>query len=247
MPSDAGSLVSEESYARLLGYPPRRLIEGRAERLATECRRWFAREGRPLAMVSRREDLSIEGETVRVADRTFHSQVLAERLLEAEASSWHVALVSAGVEIDRESSLRWSQERPDEAYFLDRFGAAVAIQLAAWAADRLRQEHADDGSALLPGYSPGYEGWPLEQQLQLAQSLGATDLSGVAVLDPEVRVHPSGMIEPRNSLLGAFGVATRSEVAERLWRVHPCSWCSRAGCSLRGNSPAPAPGERIAR
>lgn len=242
-PVDLDRRVSDERYARLLGYPNRALPEGRVSELAAASRLWFARHARPWAWVAPAEAVVLGAGTVELAGgRTYESRVLVERLKEIGADRLLAAVVSAGSEVDEASARLWREERPDEAFFLDRFGAAAAIQLGGWVAERLRQAAADEGLGLGPGYSPGYDGWDLADQVAVVGGLIGAAPHGLASLPGALSLLDSGMLEPKNSLVATFGLTRRPEAADRQWQRHSCSWCSLTGCTLRGSSPAAALG-----
>lgn len=237
VPGDLARQVAEESYARLLGYSGGGLPGGRVAALAERGREWFERRARPWSYARALDLARLTGETVELGDRrSFTSPLLAGRLREIGADRLVAAVVSAGAEVDEASARWWRDDRPDEAYFLDRFGAAAAVHLAAWAGDHLRAAAARAGLGLGPGYSPGYDGWSLTDQVEVAASLTGTAGGDGGPLPGPLRVLESGMIDPKNSLLAVFGLTTDQEAAERQWRRHKCSWCSLAGCALRGRA-----------
>lgn len=171
----------------------------------------------------------IDGGRLELANgAAFASPALAERLSAAGATAVAAAAVSAGGEVDERSAGLWRGERPDEAYFLDRFGAAAAEHLAAWIGARLRDAASGDALAALPGYSPGYRGWPLEEQRVLARCL-----DGALPMPADFEVLASGMTRPKNTLLAAFGLTAERAAAGAAWERHKCSWCSLAGCGFR--------------
>jgi hypothetical protein len=90
-----------------------------------------------------------------------------------------LAAITAGRELDCEVSRLWVQDRVDEAYFLDRLGAAVVETLA---------------SELGSRRSPGTGGVPFEEQFRIFAELAP----------PDMRILPSGMLEPKNSLLAMY-------------------------------------------
>ncbi len=234
VPADLARRVTEESYARLLGYPDGRLPGGRVAALADRSRRWFARHAAPWSFARPLVLGRIAGARVPLADGpTFTSRRLAERLGEIAADRLVAAVVTAGSEVDVASARLWREDRPDEAYFLDRFGAAVAVHLGAWTGEHLRALAAAGGLGLAPGYSPGYDGWPLGDQVELAGCLTRSRAGDRDPLPGPLRVLDSGMIEPRSSLLAVFGVTADRAASERQWRRHKCSWCSLARCALR--------------
>ena len=226
--------MSDEAYAALLGYPRTARPSARAAALARASREWFVREARPKAFAETWEISHTTPAGVELATGVrFASAVLAARLDEIGARLLVVAAVTAGSEVDLASGEHWRHDRPDEAYFLDRFGAAAAIHLGAWAGERLRRAAASSGLGLGPGYSPGYDGWDLSDQVALA-SLLPTAGQNLRVLD-------SGMIEPKSSLLAVFGAGDDLNAADRQWRRHRCSWCSLDGCGLRGRTSLSSP------
>jgi hypothetical protein len=115
----------------------------------------------------------------------------------------NVAAITAGAEVDRRVDELWQAGRVDEAYFLDRYAAAVVETLAAG----------------LGAYdSPGNGVVPFEEQWTLFETL--------APLAPEIEILASGMLKPKNSLLAVI-----RERDEKL--VNPCTRCALAGCTFR--------------
>lgn len=225
VPTDPAARVEAAELARLLGYPDRRIPPGRARRRAAQSRSWYARKGHPWAFA---RDLAVEQATA-AGLRLDDGNALARRLEEVEATNLVVAAVSAGGATDERVDELWRQQRPDEAYFLDRFAAAVVEHLAAWAGRHLRDLARRHGLGLLPGLSPGNEGWDLGQQTVAA---GCLDGGGTAP-PRSFEVLSSGMIRPRSSLLTIFGLTPRLDAAAAAWRQRPCSWCSLTSCGFR--------------
>lgn len=139
-------MIDERDYARLLGYPPGKPLEGDIRRLAEGAARWYRCHGRP-----------------RVYSRD------------------GVVGLTAGWEVDEELDRLWAAGRVDEAYFLDRFAAALVEHLAS-----------SHGAT----FSPGHRGFPLEEQFALFEKL--------TPLAPEIELLSSGMLRPRHSLLALF-------------------------------------------
>lgn len=109
-----------------------------------------------------------------------------------------LAAITAGRELDVEVSRLWAQDRVDEAYFLDRLGAAVVETLASGFGSRR---------------SPGTGGVPFEEQFRLFAELAP----------PDIRILPSGMLEPKNSLLATYRAGDDT----------PCSRCDLPRCDFR--------------
>jgi hypothetical protein len=220
-------LVDAAAYAALLGYPDQGLPDGRILELATASRQWFREHARPWGRARVLAVRALDRERIELDNGVaLNSSALAARLRQGGSTELIVAMVSAGAEVDLRSATLWRHDRPDEAYFVDRLGAAAARRLAGWVGDHLRAEASRGDLDVLPGYSPGFDGWSLDDQKPLADCLGNDEPGRFRVLD-------SGMIDPKNTLLAAFGVTELRAVAEDAWRRHPCSWCSLADCRVR--------------
>jgi len=229
-PPDVAAGVQPREYARLLGYPPERSLEGPVLALGDASRDWYGRHGRPWVFGRTFALAVLTSDTVELEDGTrLDSRVLARRLRDAEAPALVAVTVSAGPEVDERVDRLWSEDRPDEAYFLDRFGVAVAEHLAAWCGETLRSPH-DDELIALPGYSPGYSGWSLDQQVLLYELITGRPQRP---LPGPLQVLDSGMLTPRSSLLAVFGLSAQRQLAAEAWARHRCTWCSLADCDFR--------------
>ncbi len=222
--------VPEKEVLRLLGYPPGHTISCQVQRLNKETRSWYEENGQPwvfarelgLEPSNNEVLLSIQGggSSVRL-----QSKRLLERLKESEASSIVLIAITAG---DLDPTVRrLFPERPDASYFLDRFGAAVAEHLVGWAHGTLGNVLAKEGKAVLPGMSPGHDGWPLEDQETVFKALALPRPNPLHLL-------PSQMIAPKNSLLCAFGVTLAGKITEaRKIARWPCTDCTLPDCQFR--------------
>lgn len=242
--SQVADQVSSEDYGRLLGYPADHALEGVVLDLAATSREWYARRGQPWAFAREVAIVGFDGDAVELAGgAVLSSEVLCRRLRQAEAESLTVAAVSSGPEIDERATALWQEDRPDEAFFLDRFGAAVAEYLAAACGDALRPTDGTARLAALPGYSPGYDGWELAQQVSVYELLTA---SRAPSLPGPLAALESGMLAPKNSLLTVLGMTPRHDLARRAWSKTRCGWCSMPNCGFRHlrptqSSASPAP------
>ena len=108
--------------------------------------------------------------------------------------------------MDAQVELLWFQDRVDEAYFLDRYAAAVVEAVA---------------RSLGSYRSPGTGGMPFEDQFTL--------FAQIAPLSPEMEILPSGMLKPKNSLLALI-----TDDARRHENV--CMGCDMPGCTFRRRS-----------
>ena len=165
-------MIHLHEYARLLGYPAGKPLEGDVLARAEEALDWYRRHGNP-----------------RVYARVVGNET--------------IAAITAGSEVEDEVAKLWEEDRVDEAYFLDRLAASVVEHLAV---------------SLGNGRSPGHRGFPLEEQPRLFAQL--------APLAPEIEILPSGMLNPKNSLLAVYDLSDRSA------NVSPCSRCDWH-CSFR--------------
>jgi hypothetical protein len=230
LPEDVAEQVEAAEYARLLDYPTRVIPDGRVRERAEESRRWYSSHGRPWAHARTVEIEEIAGPEIRLVNgEVLGGSAPAGRFGNGDATAIVAAGVSAGAGVDERSKELWRQDRPDEAYFLDRFAAAVVEHLARWAGEWLRRLAGDRGLGLLPGISPGHEGWDVAQQDRVARCLTADG----AAAPPGFEVLASGMIRPRSSLLTVFALTPEVELAKAAWRRRPCSWCSLSHCGFR--------------
>jgi hypothetical protein len=175
-------IVEEREYARLLGYPWGTGLEGDVRERAEQAAEWYERRGTPRIYC------------VSPAD-TGHT----------------VTAITAGHEVDEEVDRLWNADRVDEAYFLDRYAAAVVEKLA---------------QDLGPYQTPGTGKLPFDEQWKL--------FSYIAPLNPEIEMLPSGMLKPKNSILALSNPhpALRAALSQRE-RGDPCTRCDLAGCSFR--------------
>ncbi|MCM2257557.1 MAG: hypothetical protein NDJ94_18125 [Vicinamibacteria bacterium] len=221
--------VSDAEYARLLLLPRARLADGPLRERAEAARAWYAASGRPVA-------LARVGEIARVSDDgvdlhgggVLPGAELAGRLRGASATRVTAVLASAGPEVDAASAEAWADDRPDDGFFLERFGVAVAEELLRASVVALCRQAEARGETLLPHLSPGCGGWELEAQGPLWGLLSA----GAASLGP-VTLHASGQLAPKASLLAVVGVATRTGSAASVSPRDACRGCDLQPCAFR--------------
>ncbi len=142
-------MIHLTEYARLLGYPAGKPLEGDVLARAEESLDWYRRHGKP-----------------RVTTRVVGAET--------------IAAITAGAEVEAEVRKLWAEDRVDEAYFLDRLAAAVVEHLAL---------------SIGTPRSPGHKGFPIEKQALLYARLAPED----------IELLPSGMLNPKNSLLAIYG------------------------------------------
>ena len=138
--------------------------------------------------------------------------------------------VGAGLEAEEEAQRRWSEEKPDEYFFLEMFGSAVVEHLTTAAGARLCDWAEQRGMAVLPHYSPGYPEWDVAEQPRLLDLMKRTRSEH---FPSRVDVFESGMLRPKKTLLAVFGLTRHTERLQRLTSLVPCESCSFGPCQYR--------------
>jgi len=217
--------VPEAELARLAGLPPGGLEDERFRDLARAARAWYAAHGRPRVFARSGELVAPGSDAVEIVADTssvrFTSRRLARALTRSNAHALVVTVVSAGAELATEATRLWS-DRPDEAWFLDRLGAALVETLVGQM--RAVFEGALPDVRLLAPLAPGHDGWELaEQRLAFDFLRESGDLA-------PLRLTEGGMLFPAHSMLVAFGVTCEQiRVDDRA----PCTTCSLTSCTIR--------------
>jgi len=171
----------------------------------------------------RSPDIFLEG-GVRLRSKT-----LAGQLSQAGAHAVCIVAVSAGSAVSREVEQRWAADRLDESFVLDAYASGVVEELVRRAAVRLCDWAEPNGEVVLPHYSPGYDGWELDDQKTLLEVVSRAD----GALPGPLRALSSGMLEPTKSLLGLFGLTRDASVLSRAPDLCPCTRCSLNSCQYR--------------
>lgn len=238
--------VQEAEFVRLLGYPRGWRLEGRARELADWARNWYARHGRPWIYARQAEQLQMIGNSIVIDGVEFSSPRLRNTLADAEAHSIVLVAVCAGQEAEEEARIRWSDEKPDEYFFLEVYASAVVEHLTMLAGARLCDWAEQRQMAVLPHYSPGYPEWDVSEQPRLLELIKKTHSES---LPSPVEAFDSGMLRPKKTLLAAFGLTHRTDRLQLLAGLVPCERCSFGPCQYR-RAPyrrAPRPtGEQVA-
>lgn len=221
--------VSEARYARLLGYPPGKLLEGGAAEVAEASREWMARYARPWAHWRVLSITAVEPDVVVVEGAAvLRSGPLARGVGEYRCTHLAVMAASAGPEVDEQAERLWSSDRPDEGYFLQRLANAVVEWLVADALCCLEQE---TGHRAAVTQSPGYPGWDLAEQPTLVRLLrGKTGLLG------PLQVLESGALLPQMSKLSVYGLNHGLD-GETAQSQNPCAPCRQPSCQYRRRNP----------
>jgi hypothetical protein len=237
--------VRPEEYARLLGYPRGHELEGRALDLAGWAREWYARHGRPWIYARQVETFALGDSSICLDGDRFVSSRFKTSLEQVDAHSAVLVAVGAGQEAEEEAQRLWSEEKPDEYFFLEMFASAVVESLTTSTGARLCDWAEQHGMAVLPHYSPGYPEWDIAEQPRLLQSIQSTRR---AQFPSHLEAMDSGMLRPRKSQLAVFGLTRHTERFSRLTSLVPCESCSFGPCQYRRagyRNPPRSNGERV--
>jgi hypothetical protein len=226
----AASLAAEidtAEYARLLGLPRGRPLSGDLAERARAARAWYAERGEPWVAARRTGIARLDRDEVALDNgHVFASRTLADRLREGAAHGLVALAVTAGGRVDEESRRLWEQERPDEAYFLDRFGACVAERLVSWAAVWICRDAESRSETVLAHLSPGCADWSLTQQ----EALMSVVSDGTEGVVGPLRMLSSGMLTPKNSLLAVRGLTPHAVAPSP---ADACRSCDLTPCGFR--------------
>jgi hypothetical protein len=222
--------IQETEYQRLLGYPKKHSLEGRARELADDAAAWFSKNGRPWICAREVASVELQNGRARIGGTEFSSKKLREILFEADAHSALLVAVSAGKECEEHAGELWNEGKPDEYFFLETYGSAVVEQLITVASGRICAWADEHQMAALPHFSPGYSGWDVAEQLPL-WSLFQKNFDGE--FPGELEVLESGMLRPKKSLLAVIGLTRDLEKARRFQKLIPCENCALPDCQYR--------------
>lgn len=215
--------IADAEYARLLGLPRREPLAERWAERAFLARQWYARYGRPFSSARQLEIAGLDADGVTLQDGTvLRSAALGSRLRDGHSPRLAIVAVSAGPEVDAETDRLWKDDRLDEAFFLDRLGAAVAEHLVRWTSIAICREAEAARLTALPPLSPGCADWDLADQRTLLALFG--DATGPLVM------LPSGMMTPKNSMLAAVGL---TEERYAMTADEACRSCDLSPCAFR--------------
>lgn len=221
--------VQDAEYHRLLGYPRGHVLGERALELAAWARRWFADHGRPWIYL-REIELRLTPDALRIDGIAFGSRQLRQHLTQSEASRAMLVAVSAGRAAEEHARELWEAGKPDEYFFLEIFASAVVERIVAATSGRICDLAERDGLIAVPHYSPGYSGWDVADQNKLFELI----TRGAQETFPEkLEVMSSGMLRPKKSLLGVFGLTARTPQALAASRATPCENCALSPCRYR--------------
>ena len=229
--------VADRALNRVLGYPPGHVIEGEGRTVLDQTRAWFHGQVQPWSATVEHEISRVGGSggaEVVLDGTTLRGPALARRIQRSGACIGVVVGVSLGAEVDLRIEQLWAEDRPDLAFFLDAYASLAVGRLMQRTAREVADRKRPHGLTVLPHTSPGYDGWPLEDQAALFGLLerGTPELEAPP-MDGHLRLLDSGMLAPRKSLLGLLPVtADLGPLALDVLRTS-CRSCSMPACAHR--------------
>jgi hypothetical protein len=163
---------------------------------------------------------TLEGRALELADgaRAWFTEFGRAWVLAQEAENSVVVVASAGPEVVAASKRLWREDKPDEAFFLHAFGAAVVERIFGQARARVGEIAQARGLAVKPGYS----------RIPDARNL-LRDLS----LPCPMEILDSGMLRPELSQLGALKLVPKAESGAAPVEYAPCGTCGFTPCQFR--------------
>jgi hypothetical protein len=225
--AEIATQVTPEEYARLLLLPRHKLREEPLAERADAARAWYAAHGRPWIGARRVDIAGLDAAGVTLAGgQSFTSPALAERLRAADSHAVVAVAATAGAEAEAEYRRHWTEGRPDEGFFVERFAVGVTEQLVRYAAAWTCRAAESAGETAVFHASPGCGSWPLEEQARLMNVLAAGPETSVG----PVQMWPTGALSPVHSVLALVGL-TRRRVAPT--PADACRSCDLTPCSFR--------------
>jgi hypothetical protein len=219
--------VQGAEYHRLLGWPKDHAPAERARELIAWARDWYGRHGRPWTYL-RQVGLAADDDSLRLDGVEFRSAQLHAHLRGHEAQGAMLVVASAGPEAEEEAARLWLAGKPDEYFFLEMYASAVVEDLVARLSGRICDLASSRGLMAVPHYSPGYSGWDVVEQNKLFHLI----VHGLSQpLPGPIEVLASGMLRPKKSLLGVFGLAPTGSGASA--QATPCEACAFSPCAYR--------------
>lgn len=227
--TDPDLSVQESEYRRMLGYPIGSEPSHRACEVIAATRQWYSRSGRPW-IYFREVPLALSPTACRLDGIAFPSPKLHRFFRETGAKRAVVVAVSAGQACVDRAIEHWTAGRPDEYFFTEVYGSAVAEHLVDSVGGQVCELAERSGMLALPHYSPGYDGWDISEQGHLLELIAG----GAHFTFPEpVEVLASGMLRPRKALLAIIGLTPRTPKSLAEPRLNPCPDCSCTPCDYR--------------
>jgi hypothetical protein len=232
--------ISDYEYFRMLGYPKGHLPEGRAREIADATRAWYAENGLPWTY---RRELAVgwDDETLLLDGVSFPSPQLATYFREHAVTRAFGVVANPGSALPARAHEHWQGGRPDEYFFAEVYGTAVAERLFAEVTQPICKIACAEGAVPLEHYLPGYGGWDIAEQPALHQLI----FKHPEAAPPEpIEVLASGMPRPKKVMLAIAPIAPEAPVFRHDPSLVPCGGCSLEACPVRlapyQHAPSPA-------
>lgn len=219
---------SVAALARALGNPAGRPLPSAMLETIDEAYAAYERHGQPWVWSRAVEIERIDDQAFVAGGQPFRSELLARRYAAANAHAVVAMAISGGHWVDGEAEALWA-ERPDLALALDRVAATVVQDAMHSMTVELCKTAEERGLCLLPPYSPGYTGWPMDDQHHIARLLRD---DGAGPSESDLELLESGMVRPKNAQLSLFALS-RGPADETTRAFHPCESCDLRGCRFR--------------
>jgi hypothetical protein len=212
---------SKAEILRMLGGSGK---NGPSIRLQRKVEAWMERVDKvinPRLRFSVRPVAGVSKTGVSLFDGTvWHSPKLAKAFNSCKRAVVYAGTI--GSRIEKEVRKLTERNRLSEAYIVESLGS-VAVE------NMIEQFHSHYGSYLelnrkgitLP-FSPGYCDWKVEEQKKLVSSVAADKIG--------ITLNTGGLMTPRKSISGVFGVMDRPGPAIT---YNPCANCGNQGCAYR--------------
>ncbi len=210
IPDQQTLTVPEVYYRRHLGLPPCAQLDEHLTQLTENALAWYQQHASPWTTVRAIGIDDICGNVIQLENSTsLLSPMLAKGLAQADARELVVVAATAGEAVDQQIAALWKDERPDEAMFLNSYAIAAVEHLRWTLGEHLSRTYQEQGMTVLPHYSPGYEGWGLEDQHKLF-ALIAEERAATQPLE----ILESGCLRPLKSTLAAYGITNRTDLGK---------------------------------
>jgi hypothetical protein len=222
--------VLEAEYKRLLGYPDNYELKEKSFELADWARNWYKTNGNPWIYALFTDKINFTNDKIIINDAEFSSPKLRTQLLKSEAHAVILIAVSAGKECEEKTKQLWLEGKPDEYFFLEIYGSAVVEYLVTYVSGHICAWAEENKFSALPHYSPGYPGWDIRDQSLLLKIIRQNRNGS---FPGAVEAFETGMLNPKKSLLGVFGITKHKEKTRNLLELIPCQACSMPSCNYR--------------
>lgn len=221
--------VLSSEYRRMLGYPVVRQPSVRAADHIEAITAWFAEHGRAWTY---RVEVAVECrvDQLWLAGKPFPSPALHAFCARHGVTRMWATAVSPGPEIVNRAHEQWIAGHPDEYFFAEVYGSAVAESLLTGLAGEICALGAEADLLGLEPYLPGYDQWDITEQPALLQLLRE---NAAAAWPEKIETLDSGMVRPKKTLLALFPLAPRALVLREFPTAVPCRNCAHPACALR--------------